>query len=163
MIYVYPMYGLGGRIWSWPIEDYVAATLRHIDGLIVKPTRGFSQWREIVEEIKAQPKGAKTVVIGHSMGAGSATYVTDHVKVDLVVCYDTAGQAPSYIGSNTGKLIDFWDRAFALVPKFRPKALQGHSSKIVRVETRLGHTGQPTSPALLQRVITEIKNLKGKS
>lgn len=162
MIYVYPMYGLGGRIWSSQIEDYVAANLRNIEGVIVRKTRSYSIWRDIVDEIKSQPKGSKTVVIGHSMGAGSATYVTDHVFVDLVVCYDMAGQSPSYIGNNTGKLLDFWDRAFALVPKFRPKALPGHKDKITQVQTRYGHTGQPSAPDLLRLVTSEIKNLKGK-
>lgn len=162
MIYVYPMYGLGGRIWSWAVEDYVAAGLRTLHGMKVAPTRSYTLWREIVEEIRNQPKGSKTVVIGHSMGAGSATYVTDYVKVDLVVCYDCAGRVPSYIGGNTGKLLDFRDLAFALVPKYRPKAIRGHSHKIVVTETRDGHTGQPFSPKLLKIVKAEIENLKGK-
>jgi pimeloyl-ACP methyl ester carboxylesterase len=161
MVYVFPMYGLGGRIWSWPIEDYVAAHLRSIPGVKVYPTRSYTQWRSIADEIKELPKGSKTVVIGHSMGAASATYVTDIVPVDLVVCYDAAGQSCSYIGKNTGKLFDFWDRAFALVPKFRPKALPGHRDKIIQTTTLFGHTQQPTAPNLLHKVANEIKAMKG--
>lgn len=161
MIYVYPMYGLGGRIWSWPIEDYVAMNLRKLGGVHVATTRGFTQWREIVAEIGNLPKGSKVATIGHSMGAASATYVTDYRKVDLVVCYDCAGQAPSYIAGNTGKLLDFWDRAFALVPKFRPKAEAGHKQKIQVTETRDGHTGQPHDPKLLRIVTDEIIKLRG--
>ena len=161
MIYVFPMYGLGGRLFSSQVEDYVAASLRKIDGVQVDPTRGFSEWRTIVARIKSLKPGSKVVVIGHSMGAASATYVTDYVHCDLVVCYDCAGQAPSYIGRNTEKLLDFWDRAFALVPKFRPKALPGHSDKIVRTETLDGHTGQPSDPKLLRLVVNEIQKMKG--
>lgn len=161
MIYVFPMYGLGGRIWSSAIEDYVAASIRKIDGVQVDPTRGYSQWRTVVARIKSLKPGSKVVVIGHSMGAGSATYVTDQVHVDLVVCYDAAGQPCSYIGRNTEKLLDFWDKAFALVPKFRPKALPGHSDKIVRTETLDGHTGQPSDPKLLRLIVNEIQKMKG--
>ncbi len=162
MIYVFPMYGLGGRIWSWAIEDYVTKSIRNLNGVTCKTTRGYSQWRSIVDEIKALPPGSKAVVIGYSMGAGSATYVTDYVHVDLVVCYDCAGQSPSYIGRNCERLLDFWDRSFALVPKFRPRAISGHKQKILQVETRYGHTGQPTDPKLLRIVIDEIQKLKGK-
>ena len=160
MIYVFCLYGLGGRTWSSQIEDYVAASLRKIDGVMVDPTRGFSQWRTIVARVKSLKPGSKVVVIGHSMGAGAATYVTDQVHCDLVVCYDAAGQPCSYIGRNCEKLLDFWDRAFAIVPKFRPKALPGHTDKIVRTETRDGHTGQPSDPKLLRLIIEEIKRLK---
>ena len=161
MVYVYPMYGLGGRIWSWSIEDYVAQHLRNIAGVKVYKTRSYGQWRDIAAEINKLPKGSKTVVIGHSMGAGAATAVTDLAYVDLVVCYDCAGWHPSGIAQNCGKLIDFWDRAFALVPKYRPWAYPGHSQKIERIETRFGHTSQPTAPNLLHKVANEVKALKG--
>lgn len=160
MVYVYPMYGLGGRVWSWPIEDYVADALRAIPGIKVYKTRSYGLWRDIAAEINALPKGSKSVVIGHSMGAGAATAVTDLAKVDLVVCYDCAGWRPSGIANNTGKLFDFWDRAFALVPKYRPWAYPGHSGKIKRFETRYGHTGQPHAPDLLKIVSDEIKAMR---
>jgi pimeloyl-ACP methyl ester carboxylesterase len=162
MVYVYSLYGLGGRLFSWAIEDYVAQHLRNIAGVKVYPTRSHTQWRSIADEINKLPKGSKTVVIGHSMGAAAATYVTDLAPVDLVVCYDSAGQGCSYIGKNTGKLLDFWDRAFALVPKTRPKALPGHREKIIQTTTLFGHTQQPTAPNLLHTVANEIKALKGK-
>lgn len=163
MIYVFPLYGLGGRIWSSAIEDYVAASLRKLDGVQVDPTRGYSQWRTIVARIKALKPGSKVVVIGHSMGAASATYVTDSVHVDLVVCYDAAGQSCSYIGRNCETLLDFWDKAFALVPKFRPKALPGHKQKIKQAITLDGHTGQPSDPKLLRLIVDEIQKMKGVS
>lgn len=160
MIYIFPMYGLGGRAFSSAIEDYVAASLRKIDGVHVDPTRSWTQWRTIVARINTLKLGSKVVVIGHSMGAASATYVTDQVHCDLVVCYDCAGQAPSYIGRNCDKLLDFHDKAFALVPKFRPKALPGHRDKIVKTETLDGHTGQPSDPKLLRKIVDEIRELK---
>lgn len=156
---VYSLYGLGGRIWSWPVKDYIVSDLSNIKGVTVAPTMGFSEWRLISEDTRLLPKGTKKVVIGHSMGAAAATYITDEVPIDLVVCYDCAGQSPSYIGKNTGNLLDFWDRAFALVPKFRPKAVNGHKHKIVQVETRDGHTGQTRDPALLRLLRAEVLKL----
>src|SRR5688572_28691469 len=106
------MYGLG-RIFSAGMEDVLAASIRtSVVGAFCPPTRSWSEWRSIVEEIKKQPEGSKTVVIGHSMGGASATYVTDHVPVDLVVLYDLAGRVPSRIGKNTGRCIDIYDIAF---------------------------------------------------
>lgn len=159
MIYIYSMYGLGGRMWSWAIQDYVCDTLALIPGTKVPPTVGFTQWRGIVDQIKKQPAGSKTVVIGHSMGASAATYPTDSVKVDLVVCYDCAGQAPVGAGKNTVRLLDFWDQSWAIVPKFRPWAYPGYGATIKQTITHDGHTGQPSDPMLLGIVVQEVKKL----
>jgi pimeloyl-ACP methyl ester carboxylesterase len=160
MIHVFSMYGLGGRIWSWAIADYVCASIKEqIVNSKVYPTMGYKQWETISDQIQALPKKDKKVVIGHSMGGSAATYPTDDTYVDLVVCYDCAGQRPVGIAKNTNRLLDFWDRAFAIVPKFRPWAYPGYSDRIRQVQTRDGHTGQPSDPALLKIVIQEIKKL----
>ncbi len=148
---VYCMYGLGGRWWSAGIEDVLAANLRKIKGVVCPPTRGYTQWLSIVQEIKQTPNDLH-VVIGHSMGAGSATFVTDYVKVDLVVLYDLAGQAPSRIGKNTGRCIDIYDVIPDLVPEWRVQAVPGHEKKIERWYSQYGHTGQDDSEALMRRV-----------
>lgn len=157
--YVYCMYGLGGPMFSAGIEYVLAATLRKLPNVICPPTRGFLQWREIVEEIKKQPAGSKTVVIGHSMGAASATYVTDYVHVDLLVLYDLAGQAPSRLGNNTGRCIDIYDTIFDLVPEWRVQAVKGHEYKIDRWTSQYGHTGQDDSTALANKVLAEVNKL----
>lgn len=154
----YGMYGLGGRWWSAGIEDVLAANLRKIKGVICPPTRGYSQWREIVEEIKATPNDTH-VVFGHSMGGGSATYVTDYVKVDLVVLYDLAGQPPSKLGKNTGRCIDIYDTIPDLVPEWRVQAVTGHEKKIERWYSQYGHTGQDDSVPLMRRVEAEVMKL----
>lgn len=158
-VYVYSMYGLGGRMWSSAIKDYVCETVSHIPGTKVADTLGFTQWRSIVEQIKKQPAGSKTVIVGHSMGASAATYPTDEVKVDLIVCYDCAGQAPVGIAKNAGKLLDFWDRSWAIVPKYRPWAYNGYANRISQTITYDGHTGQPSDPKLLGIVVQEVKKL----
>lgn len=159
-IYVYCMYGLGGRIWSAGIEDVLATTIRQtIPNVICPPTKGFTEWKTIVDEIKKQPKGSKTVVIGHSMGASSATYITDSVPVDLVVLYDLAGEAPSRIGANSGRVIDIYDTALDLVPEWRVQALPGYENRIVRWTSQYGHTGQDDSLDLARKVIVEINKL----
>lgn len=158
VVRVYCMYGLGGRMWSAGIEDVLATNLRKIKGVVCPPTRGYTQWREIVEEIKATPNDIH-VVIGHSMGAASATYVTDFVKVDLLVLYDLAGMAPSKIGKNTGRVLDIYDVIPDLVPEWRVQAVKGHEQKIVRLTSRYGHTGQDDALDLMRNVGAEVTKL----
>ena len=159
MIYVYCMYGLGGPLWSAGMEYVLAAQIRQLPNIICPRTRGYSSWRTIVDEIKRQPKGSKTVVIGHSMGAASATYITDYVPVDLLVLYDLAGTAPSKLGKNTGRCIDVYDTVPDLVPEWRVQAVPGHEKKIDRWYSRYGHTGQDDSLQLAQKVVAEVKKL----
>lgn len=155
----YCMYGLGGRLWSAGMEDVVAASLRKIPGIHVDPTRGFTQWREIIADIKKH-KGDKFAVLGHSMGAAAATYVTDYVHVDLVVCYDCAGQVPSPIAKNCERLLDFQDIGFDINPNFRPRALKGYEDRIERIVTRDGHVAQDDDPDLMRRVVAAVKLLQ---
>lgn len=160
-VYVYSMYGLGGRIWSWAIKDYVCASIKKkFPDVVVRDTLGFTEWRQISAQIKAQEPGTKSVIIGHSMGASAATYPTDEVKVDLVVCYDCAGQAPVGVARNCGRLLDFWDRSWAIVPKFRPWAYTGYGSVIRQTQTMDGHTSQPQDPNLLNIVLQHIELLR---
>jgi hypothetical protein len=158
---VYCMYGLGGALWSGGMETVLARSLRKVPGIIVQPTRHYNQWPEIVDEIKKTP-GDIHCVPGHSLGAWAATRVTDYAKVDLLVLYDLAGKVPSKLGKNTGRCIDIYDTIPDLVPEWRVQALPGHESKIVRWHSQYGHTGQDDSTALMQRIVTEVKNLKGK-
>jgi hypothetical protein len=155
---VYCMYGLGGAIWSGGIEYVLAANLRKLRGVIVPATRRYGEWREIVEEITKYPNDIR-VVIGHSMGAAAATYVTDYVKVDLLVLYDLAGMAPSKLGKNTGRCIDIYDVIPDLVPEWRVQAVKGHEHKIDRWTSQHGHTGQDDSEDLMRRVVAEVKKL----
>lgn len=157
--YVYGMYGLGGPLFSAGIEVVLAGNLRQLPNVICPPTYRFTQWKEIVDAIKKQPKGSKTVVIGHSMGAASATYVTDEVPVDLLVLYDLAGEAPSKIGKNTAKCIDIYDTVFDLVPEWRVQAVNGYESRIERWTSQYGHTGVDDSVALMKKVMELVKKL----
>lgn len=157
-IYVAGMYGLGGAIWSGGMETILAANIRkQIPGVICPPTRLHTQWSSIVEEIKALPKGTPTVVYGHSMGAISATKVTDYVYVDLLVLYDLAGGAPSKLGRNTGRCIDIYDTIPDLVPEWRVEPIKGFEDRIERWTTRYGHTGVDDSTVVMQKVVDQIK------
>lgn len=158
VVRVYCMYGLGGPIWSGGIETVFAAPLRKQPGFIVAPTRGWAQWREIVADIKATPNDIH-VVVGHSMGAATATFVTDYVHVDLLVLYDLAGFEPSTLGKNTGRAIDIYDTYFDLVPEWRVEAVKGHEKKIERWYSRFGHTRQDDSAELAAKAVAEIRKL----
>lgn len=157
--YVYCMYGLGGAFWSGGMEYVLAKKIREIPNVICPPTRSWTDWGEIVDEIKKQPKGSKTIVIGHSLGAAKATRVTDFVYVDLLILYDLAGTSPSRLGSNTGHCIDIYDTIPDAVPEWRVEAIKGHESKIERWYSQYGHTQQDDSISLASKVIEEIKKL----
>lgn len=161
-IFVYILYGLGGRIFSSGMEDVLAASIRQaVKNVVCPPARGFSEWKDIVDEIKKQPKESYTVVVGHSMGASSATYVTDLVPVDLLVLYDLAGLAPSKIGKNTSKCIDIYDTIADVVPEWRVQPVsEEYANRIVRWTSQYGHTGQDDSIDLAKKVIAEIILLK---
>jgi pimeloyl-ACP methyl ester carboxylesterase len=160
LINVYIMYGLGGAVFSGGMESVLGDTLRfNIKNVKCPPARSFTQWKEIVDEIKKQPKTDKTVVIGHSMGAASGTYITDYVPVDLLVLYDLAGTPPSRVGKNTGRCIDIYDKVWDLVPEWRVQAVKGYEDRIVRWESFYGHTGQDDSVDLAKKVISEINKL----
>lgn len=161
-IYVYCLYGLGGRVWSAGIEDVLAQAIReYIPDVVCPPARSWSNWKDIVDEIKKQDENSKTVVIGHSMGASTATYITDLVPVDLLVLYDLAGIAPSKLGKNTGKCIDIYDTIMDLVPEWRVQPVsEKYADRIVRWTSNYGHTAQDDSFDLAKKVIAEIKLLK---
>lgn len=161
MVYVYVMMGLGGRVWSGGMASVLAREIQKLPGVSCEVFK-HSQWRTVVHAIQRQPKGSRTVVIGHSMGAAAATYVTDEVKVDLVVLYDLAGQPPSPIGRNTGLCIDIYDTVPDMVPEWRARAVPGHEHKIKRWESRYGHTNQDDSVELARRVVAQIELLKGR-
>ncbi len=157
--YVYIMYGLGGPIWSGGMETVLGANIRTIPNVVCPKTMRYGSWGSIVNAIKRQPKDSKTCVIGHSMGAASATYCTDYVYVDLLVLYDLAGKVPSRIGKNTGRVIDIYDTIPDLVPEWRVQAIPGHEAKIDRWYSRYGHTGQDDSVELMRKVVAEVKKL----
>lgn len=163
MINVYVMYGLGGRLFSAGMEDVLAATIRATVSDVNCPrTRSWSEWESIVNEIKTQPKTDKTVVIGHSLGAATATYVTDYVPVDLLVLYDLAGKAPSKLGKNTKHCMDIHDTVFDLVPEWRVQPVKGYESRIERIQSRFGHTGVDDSLQIAKMVIEKIQKLATK-
>ncbi len=158
-VYVYLMYGLGYRIWSAGMEDVLGKDIRQLPGVFCPAARGFTEYGSIVDDIKKQPAGSKTVVIGHSLGAVSATKVTDYVKVDLLVLYDLAGGAPSLLGNNTKHCIDIYDTIPDMVPEWRVQTVAGQEGKVELWHSRYGHTGVDDSEEIAQRVVAEVKEL----
>jgi hypothetical protein len=154
------MYGLGGPTWSSGIENVVAKNIRKIPNVVCPPTRNHTEWKTIVDEISKLEKGTKVVVVGHSMGAASATYITDYVYVDLLVLYDLAGKKPSKLGKNTGSCIDIHDTFPDIVPEWRVEPVSPqHAHKIERWKSNFGHTNQDDSVELMEKIVTRIKKL----
>lgn len=157
--YVYIIYGLGNGIWSGGMESVLGAGVRTLPNVICPPAYNYYDWEDVVDAIKKQPEGSKTVVVGHSLGAAKGTRITDYCRVDLLVLYDLAGAPPSKLGKNTGRCIDIYDTIPDLVPEWRVQAVAGHENKIERWYSRYGHTGQDDSVDLMRKVVAEIKKL----
>lgn len=99
------MYGLGGAVFSAPVETVIAKTLRKNKKYEVQPTRFWWQWQQIQQEIKKTPKD-KHVVYGHSMGANAATWVQAGTKVDLTIGLDPTIWSP--VSQIRGKAINYY-------------------------------------------------------
>jgi hypothetical protein len=144
------------------MNDVLGQRLREIPGVACPPAFKHTQWRIVVDKIKQQPKGSRTVVAGHSMGAASATWITDFVPVDLLVLYDLAGQKPSLIGRNTKLCIDVYDTAPDLVPETRVQAVAGYEKRIKRWTTNYGHGGQDDGVELANEIAKLVEDLTHK-
>lgn len=159
-IYVYILYGLGGRLFSAGMEDVLGATIRSVvPNVICPPARSFMSWEGVIDDIKKQPEKSRTVVVGHSLGASTATYIGSAVDVDLLVLYDLAGLPPKRVGAHVGRTLDIHDTIFDLVPEWRVQAEPGYEDRIERWTSQYGHTGQDDSFDLAKKVIVEINKL----
>ncbi len=156
---VYIMYGLGGPLFSAGMEVVLGKNLRLIPGVKCPPTFGYTEGDYIANQIKKQPKGELTVVIGHSMGASTATYISDKAPIDLLVLYDLAGHAPSKIGANVKHCIDIYDQVPDIVPEWRVQAVEGYETRIERWVSGYGHTGQDDSIDLMKKVYDAVEKL----
>ena len=159
------VYAIHGLLLKGGIDTHVMSAVKKLP-FVEAPYEeavSWTQWREVRDDIVwAKSKGFYSgyAIIGHSMGAGAASYVTDYTKVDRVFLLDPAGQAMSPFGNNTGKALDFWDRSFALVFKYRPRLVSGQpASKLVQYQSYLGHMGTTYDPTTIQIIKANLQAL----
>lgn len=162
-----PIYviGIRGLFFAGGMDSYMLQGVRDTfrdRSVEVKPLYQWFNWKTALNDYQAV-KGSYSglVVLGHSMGAGAASYITDHVKVDRLFMLDTAGQRPSPLGNNTGKVYDFQDTSFALVPKFRPQLVNGQpTNKLIHWKFQDGHMGITYNETIRKTILDEIFSLR---
>lgn len=162
---IYVMYGLGGRTWSSGMEDNLAKKLRALGPHVeVPPTYSWAAYDAITNDINGKvPLGTKVVIIGHSMGGNSATWIASGVKrsVDLLVAYDPTIWSSVYqIKSNVKKAIgihgnDFW----SFVGKAYLSLAPGSKTQLTTIETNDPHVYIDDDNALHAKTIAAVKEL----
>lgn len=116
------MYGLIGGPFPYGLYysaglDVLADKLRSIGSHVeVLPTFGWSEWRNIVRDMKKQPADAKIILAGHSMGANQLTAITNALparEVALIAAFDPTVWFPIQpIGSNVKQALWFRSTSF---------------------------------------------------
>lgn len=162
-VYVFPIYGLGG----WFFGSYVRAFANwadQLEGVEVPGIYSRGSERAIAKEIDrlrgAEPE-ALFIVAGQSMGAATATRVTDWTYVDGVVLFDIAGDPGSCVCKNATEMLDISDEAFDVVPDFDGnKCHEACPVKFKRVHSYVGHTPSATSAVALAEFRSLLNRLR---
>jgi hypothetical protein len=101
--------GLGGRITSAGLAS-LQKELSAIPNTKVPTPLAQSKWRFAVKIIEQQETRTKIVVIGYSLGANNATFLTENVKhVDeLIAIQASVWGRSAAIGENVDKAIEVY-------------------------------------------------------
>lgn len=148
-----------GLLLKGGMNSFVLEAIRRVPGVVVEPLASWTDWREKLAIIrKLSESYAGVAAIGHSMGAGAASYLTDYTYIDRVYMLDAAGQRPSEFGNNTGAVFDFHDVAFSLVPKYRAQLVKGQpASKLLYYKTFAGHMGITYDQSVVDTIAFDLK------
>jgi pimeloyl-ACP methyl ester carboxylesterase len=113
-------------------------------------------------------KGARPVLIGHSMGADAALKVAQRldalrIAVPLVVCFDptsfTLVFGPPPVPKNVSRALCFYQKISPL-GRGVLKAAPGFAGTLVQERVARIHSNVDDDPALQRRVLAEIEALR---
>jgi hypothetical protein len=119
--------GLGGRITSAGLAS-LQKELSAIPNTIIHAPIAQSKWRFAVKLIEQQEPGTTIVVIGYSLGANNATFLTENVKhVDeLIAIQASVWGRSAAIGENVEKAIEIYNPKFWRTAGLGAKRLVGY-------------------------------------
>lgn len=118
----------------------------------------------------AARKGARPVLIGHSMGADAALKVavqlgTARIAVPLVVCFDPTSFellfGPPPVPANVARALCFYQKISPL-GRGLLKAAPGFTGELIQERVATIHSAVDDDPALHMRVLAEVKALQTK-
>jgi hypothetical protein len=126
--------GLGGRITS-PGLASLQKELSAIPNTIVPAPIAQSKWRYAVRFIEQQESKTKIVVVGYSLGANNATYLTTNVThVDeLIAIQASVWGRSAAIGENVDKAIEIYNPKFWHTAGLGAKRLVGVHFSYIRI------------------------------
>jgi len=150
--------GLGGRLTSPGIVS-LQEELAVIPSTIVPAPIAQHKWRYAVQLIEQQEPGTKIVVIGYSLGANNATYITKNVRhVDELIAIQASVWGRSVaIDENVDKAIEIYNPKFWRTAGLGAKRLVGvHFSYIANNDS---HPYADNDPQVHQFVFNEVKTI----
>jgi pimeloyl-ACP methyl ester carboxylesterase len=138
----------------------------HEQGSLLRPYGGVDAVAAMA--LAAARKGARPVLIGHSMGADAALKVAvrlnaSHVAVPLVVCFDPTSFrllfGPPPVPANVARALCFYQKISPL-GRGVLKAAPGFTGELVQERVSEIHSVVDDDPRLQARVMTEIQKLR---
>ncbi|HWK88182.1 MAG TPA: hypothetical protein VNQ34_11840 [Xanthobacteraceae bacterium] len=166
----YAMYGLIGGPFPYGLYysrglDVLAEKISKLDANIeMLPGFGFSQWRNIVTDIRKQPDDTRIVIFGHSMGANQAVAAAAKLgrrRVDLIAAFDPTIWYPvKDLGANVGHAL--WFRGTNIFSPFghgRLKAGADFKGKLERFDVSDRHENIDDNEKLHAIVLGAIRAL----
>ncbi len=158
---IYFIYGWGGKsLLSTPFAKF-KDRLQGL-GYDVHDDIGWGDPDSIIKRIHEQPKGTKTVLIGHSMGANATSWIASAGQpIELIVAYDPSGgwlfwnaALPNPIGKNVKKTLCYINDNN---DGFAPATFTGHNVTVI--STRTSHLGMMWDESLHQLTIKALEKL----
>ncbi len=143
----------------------IVATV-HEQGSLLRPYGGVDA--VAAEALAAARKGARPVLIGHSMGADAALKVAvrlnaSRAAVPLVVCFDPTSFrllfGPPPVPANVGRALCFYQKISPLGRGIL-KAGPGFTGELVQERVSEIHSAVDDDPRLQARVMAEIEKLR---
>lgn len=145
--------------------DVLAGKIRALSPSIeMLPSFGFSEWKNIVADIKQQPDDTRIVIFGHSMGANQAAAAAAELgkrTVDLIAAFDPTIWYPvENLGANVGRAL--WFRGTDLFSPFghgRLKAGADFKGKLERFDIGERHENIDDNEDLHTIVLDAVREL----
>jgi Cache 3/Cache 2 fusion domain len=154
--------GLGGRLTSAGLVS-LQKELDAIPNTIVPAPMAQSKWRYAVQLIDQQDAETTIVVIGYSLGANNATYLSKNVKhVDELIAIQASVWGRSVaIGENVDRAIEIYNPKFWRTAGLGAKRLVGvHFAYITNNDS---HTYADNDPQVHKFVFNEVQTIANPS
>jgi len=166
---VYPLYGFLGAPFPWGFGfstgiDVLGEKLKKL-GVAVRATKGWTEWTQHVDDIKAQPAKTRIVLIGHSMGANATTWIAQALparEIALIGAFDCEYKSapPVPLGANVKKAVCFYGTNWwNPIGHGQLKAGAGFTGALQNIPTNLTHADIDDDAGMHGVIVAAVKSL----